>query len=362
MANVIHQFIAGAGVGDAITNYAFEMQKIFIEFGFDSVIFCPEAHIAREYKTEKVKGINDIPEFKGNEIVIYHYSIGSDLTKAYKEINAKKVICYHNITPKEFYNTLSPEQAEKLENGRKELKELKNITQLSLAVSDYNRKELDEMGFLNTEVVPLVFPREYLNTKPDKNVLDRYNDENVNLLFVGRVVPNKRFEDLIKIFSVYHHTINPKSRLFLVGSYVGNEKYYTYLKSLIFDYRLTGNVVFSGHVTLEELIAYYHLASAFLCVSRHEGFGLPLIESMNFKIPVFALNKAAVPETLGGAGVLIQELHHVKIAELIDVVLNDSDLVTEIIKTQNERLDYFTNQTLKNRLQELFSKYLEIKI
>jgi L-malate glycosyltransferase len=354
----VHQVMAGAGVGDAITNYAFEIRSIFRDLGFSSDLFAPLQNIPREYRQTEVKPVSRLSDqITAEDLLIYHYSIGSSATETYLNTPARKCLCYHNITPSKYFRFINARQAEMLAQGREELKNLISVTELSLADSNYNRQELLDMGFSKVEVVSLVVASDYLKTKPDPAVLCRFEDDKTNLLFVGRVAPNKRHEDLIKTFYYFKKTLAPSSRLILAGSYMGNEVYYTYLRSLVFDLDLTGSVFFTGHVRLEELVAYYRKAHAFICLSEHEGFCLPLIESMYFQVPVFALDRAAVSETMGESGVLIRENAPLRNAELIGYVLSHPHLKKEIVAAQSARLEHFNPSVLKHRLIQLVKEY-----
>ncbi len=355
----VHQLIAGAGLGDAITNYALEIQRIFRSAGVESRVFAPDQHIAPDLRDTKVKGLSKARELlKKEDILLYHYSIGSRASEIYREAPCQKLICYHNITPSKYFRNVSESQTQVLDQGREELRTLISCTPVASAVSDFNRMELAEMGFSKTEVVPLVFPRNYLETRPEENVLDKYRDGRTNLLFVGRVAPNKRFEDLIRTFYYYHKTVDSNSRLLMAGTYMGNEKYYTYLKSLVADLQLSGQAVFTGHLKLAELIAYYHAGSAFLCLSEHEGFCLPLLEAMQFHLPVFALKRAAIPETMNKSGILFEEPDGRVIAETIHQVLKNPLLKEAVLRRQNERLEEYNRISLKEVFFSLFNRYL----
>jgi glycosyltransferase involved in cell wall biosynthesis len=360
----VHQLIAGAGVGDAITNYALEIQGIVRRSNRDSLVFAPGAHIAVDLRKKgAVAPASEMERtVRPGDLLIYHYSIGSRATDRYRGIRCRKMLCYHNITPSRYFSTLSPRQKKALDEGRAVLRRLSDETPLACAVSKYNEAELRELGFRETAVIPLVFPQAYLKTPPYPPFLKRFHDGIFNILFVGRVVPNKRFEDLIKAFYFFHHTVRPQSRLILVGSYVGNEKYYTFLKSLVFDLGMTGSVVFTGHVTNAQLIACYRSAGAFLCLSEHEGVGLPLVEAMHFGVPVFALDRAAVSETLGGAGVLIREAGPREIAELIHAVTSRPRIVKAILERQEERRRDFTARTLEKRIGEILEPAFGIRL
>ena len=112
------------------------------------------------------------------------------------------------------------------------------------------------MGFSPTGVLPVVPDFSHLDVTPNRMMAGAFDDEWTNILFVGRVIPNKRIDELLRIFHAYKTRINPRSRLLVVGSYAGFEAYYTLLQQL--RSRLgTPDVFLVGHVSDEELTAYY---------------------------------------------------------------------------------------------------------
>ena len=357
----MHQCVAAAGLGDAITNFAFELQSILRAEGFQSEIFAPLDYVPSEYRNTRIRPLSALTHFTNsisendpeNNLVIYHYSTGSPVTSVYANAKCQKWISYHNITPEKYFRPFLPDQADRLREGRESLKTLVSVTELALGDSEYNRRELMDLGFQKTDVLPLIISADYLRSKPNPSILTQYKDGKTNILFVGRIAPNKRFEDLIKTFYYYHHILNKNSRLILAGSPNGCEPYFAYLKMLVIDAGLSESVVFTGRVLLSDLIAYYQSATAFLCLSQHEGFCLPLLEAMHFGIPVFALAESAIPETLGGAGVLIRENDFKKIAELLNEILKKQDLLKEILSKQHQRLLTFEKSLLCKKLLRL---------
>jgi glycosyltransferase involved in cell wall biosynthesis len=165
-----------------------------------------------------------------------------------------------------------------------------------------------------------------------------FDDEKTNFLFVGRIIPNKRFEDLIKVFHVYQKYIDPNCRLLLVGESKGFERYFDALVRTMDELELK-DVVFTGHVDTDDLAAYYQLADLFLCLSEHEGFCVPLIEAFRFGVPVMAFEAGAVPETLGGAGILIREKRLDEIAEMAHLLVHDSSLREKVVAGQDRVLE-----------------------
>ena len=152
-----------------------------------------------------------------------------------------------------------------------------------------------------------------------------YDDGRTNILFVGRVIPNKKIDDLIRVFALYQRLFDRHSRLLLVGDYRGHEKYYDRLQELVRE-RGAQDVVFTGPVDDDELRAAYSCADLFLCLSEHEGFCVPLLEAMAFDVPVVAFDTGAVRETLRGGGVLLRDKEPAAVAGLVRRVLTDDAL------------------------------------
>ena len=163
---------------------------------------------------------------------------------------------------------------------------------------------------------------------------------------------------IIKVFYFYQKTLNPRSRLFLVGSHSGQEKYLSYLRALVRELDLR-DVVFTGHVNQKKLLAYYRIADAFLCMSEHEGFLIPVLESMHFGIPVIAYDAGAVRGTLGGASILVTEKKFEEIAELVGLVIEDADLREKIVECQTRRLADFQRPVVEKRLREYLAPFLD---
>ena len=160
-----------------------------------------------------------------------------------------------------------------------------------------------------------------------------YDDGRTNVLFVGRVIPNKKIDDLVRSFAFFQKWVRPRSRLLLVGDHRGFERYFDRLQELVSELRVD-EVVFTGHVDDDELYAYYRLADAFLCLSEHEGFCVPLQEAMHFGLPVIAYDAGAVRETLRGGGILLQDKGPEVVAEVLDRVTRGTDLRRAVLASQ----------------------------
>ncbi|MCX6339736.1 MAG: glycosyltransferase family 4 protein [Candidatus Aureabacteria bacterium] len=351
----INQLLPGFGSGDAISNYALQLQAILRRWGHESEIYCEsrhvgptEEHLCRDHRLCPAPG-------DPLDVTIYHYSIGSELTDFFRRLEGRKVLIYHNITPHVWFQGIHDEKARSLWNGREELKRLAAVPDLALGVSEFNRRELEAFGFARTAVLPLIVDGEKLSREPDAGLLKRYGDGAANILFTGRIAPNKRVEDLIKIFYYYRTTLNANSRLLLAGSLIGMDRYTSHLRALITLLDLP-DVTFFNHVTDAELYSLYRTAGVFLCMSEHEGFCIPLLEAIYFRVPVLAYAAAAIPETLAGTGVLVREKNHAAIAELIDRILGDPALRAAIVAKQAPRVAAFSTEAVAGRLKELLSQ------
>jgi glycosyltransferase involved in cell wall biosynthesis len=186
-------------------------------------------------------------------------------------------------------------------------------------------------------VLPVVPDFSHLDGAPDRRLATGFDDEWTNIMFVGRVIPNKKFEDVIRAFHAYRTRHNPRARLLLVGLYNGFERYLAMLYALIA--RLgTPDVHFLGQVTNEELTALYDVADLFLCASEHEGFCVPIVEAFYKRVPVLAYSATAVPATMDGGGVLYETKDALDIARLMEAVL-DPRIEDAVVRSQDASLE-----------------------
>ena len=330
--------------GDSISNYVFGIRDLLIELGYKSNIYIENKDFSfsgfvKDYRKCKVKK---------EDIVILHATIGSNLTNFFRNLKCKKMIIYHGHTPAKFFNGVNNKIFKLLESYDDDLRSLIGTTDYVLCDSEFNKQDLEKIGFRDIKVNPI-----FINFNRFKEInqaiADKFNDDYINISCIGRIIPNKKIQDTIKIFYYYKNFINSKSRLFIVGSISNDaEKYYKSLVEYISKLKLR-DVYFTNKVSDKDLASYYKSSDIFLCMSEHEGLGLPLIEAMYFDIPIIAFNSTAVPYTLDNAGILVDKKDFKKIAELINTILINEDLKYKIIEGQKERLKYFDNEKLKKQ-------------
>jgi glycosyltransferase involved in cell wall biosynthesis len=332
----VHQVLATLGYGDAIGNEVLGINRVLREAGFESEIFVETAEPRLEPLTHDYRDLIDASH--PDNLLIHHFSIGSRASRIAYALPDRMALVYHNITPPEYFVGVHKDLARLCYSGRRELRAYVDRCDLALGDSEFNRQELESFGFPRTGVLPVVPSLAHLEETPDRTLVSEFDDERVNLLFVGRVIPNKRLEDVIRFYHAYRVKHQPNARLLLVGASGGFESYLASLYQLIATLRVP-DVHLLGHVSNAELTACYDIADLFLSASEHEGFCVPLVEAFYKRVPVLAYAAAAVPATMDGAGVLYESKDPRHVAALIHTVLSNPTLEAEIVSAQDSALE-----------------------
>jgi glycosyltransferase involved in cell wall biosynthesis len=331
----VHQVLATLGYGDAIGHEVLGIQRVLRAAGCESEIFVETADRRLEHLTIDYREMLDATA--PDDIVIHHFSIGSRASRVAYALPGRMILVYHNITPPEYFVGIHKDLVKRCYRGRRELTAYIGRSSLALGDSEYNRQELAAAGFTPTDVLPVVPDFTHLDVPPDTRLSAQFDDGWTNVLFVGRVIPNKKLEDVIRAFHVYRTRGNPRARLLFVGSYSGFELYLAMLNGLIA--RLgTPDVHFLGHVSNEELAALYDAADVFLCASEHEGFCVPIVESFYMQVPVIAYAATAVPATMDGGGVLYDTKDPFEIARVMTAVLDEPGVESAVVESQDAAL------------------------
>jgi glycosyltransferase involved in cell wall biosynthesis len=331
----VHQVLATLGYGDAIGHEVLGIQRALEAAGYASSIYVETADRRLEHLTLDYRDL--IGTASPEDVLIHHFSIGSRASRIAYALPGRMAIIYHNITPPEYFIGIHKDLVKLCFRGRRELTAYIDRCDLALGDSEYNRQELQALGFPATGVLPVVPDFSHLDVEPDPSLAAQFDDDWTNVMFVGRVIPNKKFEDVIRAFHVYRTRHNPRSRLLLVGSYSGFEPYLTLLTSLVADLG-TPDVHFLGHVSNEQLTALYDVADLFHCASEHEGFCVPIVEAFHKRVPVLAYAATAVPATMDGGGVLYESKDFGQIARIMDAVLSNAALSDDIVRSQDAAL------------------------
>lgn len=341
----IIQILTGLGDGGGVSNAAMAIDNMLKQKGYDAVIY------NQRLTTQSVSD----PLFSGDNIVIYHLALTVDPMLRY--LKCRKILAFQNITdPRLFRERGLDELRMQAAIGLCDVEETPQYFDAAITFSAYSRDVLLQKGWRADRVfvLPILMRWEQFHHAPDAGVLQRYQDGRTNILFTGRIFPSKRQEDVIRAFAAYRQ-YDATARLFLVGK-VASEHYYQRLLRLAKSLHVAQDVIFPGHVRFSEYLAYYQVADVFLCMSLHEGFCIPLVEAMYFRLPIVALARTAVPDTLGGCGVLVDTAEPETVAAAMHRLLSDPEERKRILDGEAARLQELQADTLEGQYLDVLRK------
>ena len=342
MTKSLHQFLTGATAGDAITDHAFLIRGWLHQLGFASDMYAQHIHSS---VTGEVRPLTAFRPHSANELVIYHHSIGSDVADFLLARGVKLILIHHNVTPPQYFAHVNPAWTQMAALGQKQIAAMRPKTVLGLADSAYNELELQEAGFRPTAVLPITLNEKELEQPKNEDLAAALAENRPYLLFVGRLSPNKKQEDLVKLL-YYYRRIRPDAHLFLVGDR-WDVKYDLWVEQCAANLGLSEAVTLTGKVSQQDMITYYRQAALYVSMSEHEGFGKPFIESMYFDLPILAYSATSVPYTLGQAGVQFLQKDYERLAELTDILITDKDLRKRLVDKQRERVKVFRETAVR---------------
>ena len=350
---IVNQWVPAAHRGDAIGDSARRVRGMLRAAGHESEIY---ALTIDDDLRDDVRPFGDAAARQG-QITIFHFALPSPMTEAFATLPGTRVLQYHNITPAAFFAPYDPQMFRLAALGRQELRSLAGRVDLALGDSEFNRQELEALGFAPTGVMPIAVDTGRITAAPRSPALEKVlGDGLINILFVGRIVPNKRIEDHIRLAELYKRYVDSYYRFIFVGRYDGLPRYHAMIRALIVQYRmLPERFVFTGGVPDGDLAAYYRWADAYVSLSEHEGFCVPLVESMAADVPVLAYAAGAVPETLGGAGVLFAPKDLELAAEMLGTLVYDRPVRERVLEGQRRRLRDFAPERIESRLREVLT-------
>ncbi|MBA2303899.1 MAG: glycosyltransferase family 4 protein [Acidobacteria bacterium] len=352
---IVNQWVPAAHRGDAIGDSARKVRDILRAAGHASDLFAMTID-------DDLRG--DVRSFaeaaaRAGDVTIFHFALPSAMTEAFAALPGRRILQYHNITPAAFFAPYDPALFRLAALGRRELQTLAGRIDLALGDSDFNRRELEALGFAPTGVFPIAVNTGRITDAPRRPALEKIlSDGLINILFVGRIVPNKRIEDHIRLAEVYKRYVDSYYRFIFVGRYDGVPRYYAQLRALIAEYRmLPDRFWFTGPVPDDDLAAFYRWADVYVSLSEHEGFCVPLVEAMAAHVPVLAYAAGAVPETLGGAGVLFSPRDLELAAETMGMLVYDRPFREAVIAGQRQRLQDFSSARTETRLNDIIRQF-----
>jgi glycosyltransferase involved in cell wall biosynthesis len=333
---IVHQILSGAGPVDAVTAQALAYRELFTAWGWRG----------RDHAVSIDRRVGGSIQPLGrmhpgaDDVLLLHYSAYAPKLRAVLERSNPKLMQYHNVTPARWFWDYDPTIAVHCSIGRRQLPEFVAAVDLAAAVSHFNVAELVAAGATRTAVIPILFTPPAVAAQPAPTP----RSGPPTILFVGRLTPHKRQDELIGAFALYRRHRRPEARLVLVGEPLSP----AYGRSLVdlADRLAPGAVSFRHGIPKAELWRQYGEASLFVCMSEHEGFCVPLLEAFHFGVPVIARPSGGVTEVAGDAALLTSDPDLALVAELIHLAVEDDELRAELVARGRRRLaDYAPDAT-----------------
>lgn len=341
---------------DGASKFVQKLDGMFQKLGYDTEIFAHK--LDERIQNDHIQAMD---KFDGTaeDIVIYHMTTGTSFNKWVANYPHRIVLYYHNITPAKFFFGNAWGSWLKCIQGRRQLKSIVKNTFYAWGASEYSCKELRALGIREAKpLAAIVEPEKFLERPMVQAIYDKYHDGKLNLLIVGRGVPHKKQDEAIEIVRYYKEHINPKVRLIVVGNM--KPSFAKKLHRMVEQYKMQNDVVFAGSVSNDELCTWYRVADALLCLSEHEGFCVPLVEAMVFDKPVFAYAAAAVPETVGKAGIVLQDKVPTKVAHIIHNTLSSEDVLEKLAVGRKERLEALSYEAIFQQVKQDISHIADL--
>lgn len=342
----IIQLINGYSKGDGVGNVVAAFDTLLRKMGFDSEI---------HNKTLSLSDV-DSADYQKDTVLLYHVALSVDPLVCF--LKCKKIMIFHNITdPRLLLGSGLNQMRTMCSAGLYDIRCIADYFDLAIVFSEYSKSILVDSGWNkdNIRCIPIIVRFEKLSTDRNQAVYKRFKDGKVNILFTGRVFPNKKQESLIYAFKEYKATYNNDSRLLIVGSH-SNMAYYDALKRIVHQFGMEEDVIFTGRVSLSEYVTYYAVADVFLCMSEHEGFCIPLVEAMHFNVPIVALNRTAISDTLAGCGVLLEQKDFRVFAKEINRIITDDNHRNYVLKGQRQRMEELTPDVLEKEYIQILKE------
>mgnify|MGYP006274794111 CR=1 FL=1 len=357
-SRAIHQLVHTLSYGDAISTEVLALQRTLQALGYQSEIFAIGEHVRLKGRSRPYR---EVLQSESADLIL-HYSLGSPLNEVYASWNrGRRTLVYHNITPAKWFEGVNARVSRDIERGLSDLPALCAASDAIWADSQFNADELAALGFRSEVLELLVDPGRWGLPRNETVYADVRRLARMNILHVGRLAPNKRVEDILKAFRFLHVGLEPDSKLWLVGIDTDTELYSFSLREMAARLGIGGAVEFTGCLSDEGVRALYEACDAYICMSEHEGFCLPLVEAMHFGLPLVAFGAGAVADTVGDGGVVVSEKRHAQLGQLLYDMAIPGELREKLVAHGRRRVAHFSEERFRARVADLVSRQHEAR-
>ncbi len=341
-------------IGNDVRHQCAILSKIY-----DTSIYA-ENYIEDDFKSFmiKKKELFSLVEIKDN-IIIYHHAVlwheGQDLLESAK---CKIYLKYHNITRPSFFKPYNEFYTSMCDLGRQQTEKIIKLNKVTKFLSDskFNAQDLLELG-VNSNEIDIVAPfhklDDFKNVNTNVKLANELLDGRVNILFVGRFVPNKGHKHLVKIIAKYINMYDRNIQLNIVGGLdEGLSLYISEIKHMISSYDLNDIIHIKNKISFEELHTYFNYSHIFLLMSEHEGFCVPILEAQMHNLPIIAINTTAISETIGEEQLVFTEINYSEFAASIHVLLNNNTYRNYLVEHGQKNLSRFSNKIIEKKFMD----------
>jgi glycosyltransferase involved in cell wall biosynthesis len=296
--------------------------------------------------------------WRADDLLILHHSFLNPDLAAVLELPVRKALIYHNITPAHYFYDHGMEAiGNQAEAARRQLAEIAPYVEVAVGDSEYNAAELAAYGFDNRVAIPVFYDDSFFRSRELDWPLyqETKTAAQLNLVFIGRMVPNKRIDQVIATAAEYAGLFGRRVRLHLIGKIL-DEAYTASLMAKAAELRVLSLVrlhLGADKLQLKTLLA---AADAFVSFSEHEGFMVPVVEAFTVGCPVIAQRSSAVGETMGGAGLALDAADPPSVAGLVELLRRDRQLRQAIQRRQFRRARDFQTATTAQRWKDLLHR------
>lgn len=336
----IYQFLETFSDGDAIGYHAMGIDRLLKSKNIKTAIY------ANNIEKKCVKIAKYYKDFKFDEednVLLFHHSIGSEVFEYVKNLSSIKKLIFHNITPPSYFRH-RPDFMKMLEKGYRQLHEFDRVFTNAICDSEFNKSVLRSYGFKKKiEVIP-----PFVSLR-DKFIISMKakKPKKFRVLYVSQIAPHKNQKKLVKIFNTYQKYFNSNSELYIVGGYNLQDSYYQELRG---ETGKNKSIYLTGRISLRKLKSLYQSSDLFLSMSEHEGFSVPLVEAMYFKLPIIAYEAGAVADTLKSGGVLLKSDNPLVVGAIIETIMKNKLIIKKIRLNQSKVMKLYKPLLIEKEL------------
>lgn len=294
------------------------------------------------------------------DVIFFHYSFADDSTDAILQLRAKIILVYHNITPGHFFRAHGQiGLANACDAGRAALPAIVQRADICIGDSDYNRTDFPEAPGRIEHTIPVFYNDRFFRPAAvdHERFLNASSSGAVNLTFIGRLVPNKRIDNVIRVAGAIKNSIGMRPNLRIFGK-IWDRDYFRYLEGIVLDLGLENHVRFEVNQPGAELRAALASSDAFVTMSEHEGFMVPLLESFTAGCPVVGFKSSAVTETCGPTGALLPTADIEAVAGMAVALKRDRDSRMALIRSQSRRAQDFAEGRTWNKWRMILEDFV----